>query len=139
MSTEVRQYPYRPDGTAQDGALPYLPLKLGLNQRWVETVALLDSGASVNVIPYSLGIQLGADWSEQGQEITLGGNLSTAPAKGIVLDAVVDSFEPVRLVFAWSQLDSAPVILGQVNFFQKFRVSFTGAEQTFDLSLYRTD
>jgi len=52
----------------------------------------------------------------------LGGNLSNAPAKGILLNAVVDSFEPVRLVFVWSQLDTVPMILGQVNFFQKFRV-----------------
>lgn len=137
MSTESVTFPYHPDGATQDGALPFLPIRLGMGEIWVETNALLDSGASVNVIPYSLGIQLGADWSGQGQEIALGGNLSTAPAKGILLNAVVESFDPIRLVFAWSQLDTVPVILGQVNFFQKFRISFTGAEQTFALSATR--
>lgn len=136
MTSESRQFPYHPNGTPQDGALPFLPIKLGFDGVWVETNALLDSGASVNIIPYSIGIQLGADWSKQGQEVTLGGNLSAAPAKGILLDAVIESFEPVQLVFAWSQLDNVPVILGQVNFFQKFRISFTGAEQTFEIAPY---
>jgi hypothetical protein len=40
-------------------ALPQLPLSLSYRGTAVEVVALLDTGASVNVLPYSVGIQGG--------------------------------------------------------------------------------
>lgn len=41
-------------------AVPQLPLTLSYRNSSVEVSGLLDTGASVNVLPYSLGIQLGA-------------------------------------------------------------------------------
>lgn len=124
------------DGPVQEGALPFLPLRLQYNSTGLSVPALLDSGASVNVLPYRIGLQLGADWEAQGQTLALGGNLAAAPAKGLLLSATVASFPPVRLVFAWSQLDTMPVILGQMNFFQHFTIRFIGAEQQFDVVPY---
>lgn len=136
MSIEPIRFPYQPEGSRQEGSLPFVPMLLQFDSAWLQITGLVDSGASVNVIPYSLGLKLGAVWENQGQEIALGGNLASAPAKGILLNAVIGSFDPVRLVFAWSRLDNVPTILGQMNFFQTFNVSFTGAEQTFDVAPY---
>lgn len=134
MATEPIQFPYRAEGVARTSNLPFLPLGLHFGNRSIEVTALLDSGASVNVLPYSLGLELGVNW--EGPDLALGGNLSAAPAKGIFLTAIVGSFSPVRLVFAWTKLDTTPVILGQTNFFQAFNVSFVGAEKTFHISPY---
>lgn len=41
-------------------SLPQVPLILRLDGRTVETLGLVGSGATVNVIPYELGVQLGA-------------------------------------------------------------------------------
>lgn len=38
---------------------PYVPIKLVNDIHVVEKVALVDTGASVNVIPHHVGIQLG--------------------------------------------------------------------------------
>jgi hypothetical protein len=49
--------------------MPYLPLVLTLGNRSLEVMALLDTGASVNVLPYEIGLQLGAVsmvWRFQG-------------------------------------------------------------------------
>jgi hypothetical protein len=43
-------------------AVPQLPLTLAYQNSIVEVTGLLDTGASINVLPYSLGIQLGAVW-----------------------------------------------------------------------------
>ena len=137
MPTEPTRFPYNPDRSQQEGSLPFLPIQLQFDTMWVQTTGLVDSGASINVIPYAVGLQLGAIGENQGQEISLGGNLASAPAKGILLNAVVSPFAPVRLVFAWSRLDDFPTILGQMNFFQAFKVSFIGAEKTFDIAPYR--
>lgn len=56
-------------------ALPQLPLSLIHRGASVEVSALLDTGASVNVLPYSIGVQLGAAWEEQTNSVILAGNL----------------------------------------------------------------
>ncbi|MEZ4730211.1 MAG: hypothetical protein R3E79_24035 [Caldilineaceae bacterium] len=132
------RFPYHPTGgQVPEGALPFLPRVLQNGIKTIPVHGLVDSGASVNVLPYRVGLQLGADWETLGQNLTLGGNLAAAPAKGLVLSATVDTFAPVRLVFAWSRLDTTPVILGQMNFFQLFAVRFIGAEQQFEVQPYQ--
>ncbi|WP_443689857.1 hypothetical protein [Nostoc mirabile] len=37
---------------------------------------MLDTGASVSVLPYSIGVQLGAIWEEQTISVMLAGNLA---------------------------------------------------------------
>lgn len=57
-------------------ALPLLPLALSYQNASVQVMALLDTGASVNVLPYDIGLQLGAVWEEQTTVVTLAGNLA---------------------------------------------------------------
>jgi hypothetical protein len=45
--------------------MPYIPLTLTLGDRSLEVTALLDTGANVNVLPYEIGLQLGAVWENQ--------------------------------------------------------------------------
>jgi len=56
-------------------SLPRIPLLLQRGDRSIEAVGLVDSGATVNVLPYELGIHLGAEWDEQKAIIQLSGNL----------------------------------------------------------------
>jgi tetratricopeptide (TPR) repeat protein len=80
---------------------------------------LLDTGAAVNVLPYSLGEQLGFVWEQQRTSIVLSGNLARLPARGIVVSATIAPFAPVRLAFAWTQTDNVRLLLGQANFFKE--------------------
>ncbi len=63
---------------------------------------LLDTGATVNVLPYPIGLQLGLVWTQQTTPIYLTGNLAQAPARAVVITAMVASFPAVRLAFAWT-------------------------------------
>ncbi|WP_009631686.1 hypothetical protein [Synechocystis sp. PCC 7509] len=45
-------------------ALPQLPLTLMYRDSSLKVLALLDTDASVNVLPYSIGVQLGAVWED---------------------------------------------------------------------------
>ncbi|MCB0126652.1 MAG: hypothetical protein KDE58_30550 [Caldilineaceae bacterium] len=92
---------------------------------------MVDSGATVNVLPYSVGLQLGAIWEQQRVEIALAGNLAAVPARGLLLSATIAHFAPVRLAFAWAYSDEAPLVLGQMNFFQEYEVCFYQAEGMF--------
>lgn len=95
----------------------------------------MDSGAAVNVLPYTLGLQLGFDWDQQTHSVELSGNLAAAQSRVVVLSAAVGSFSPVRLAFAWAETDDVSVILGQVNFFLEFDICFFGSRGLFELRL----
>lgn len=43
----------------------YLPFTLLNQQVSIRASALLDTGASVNVLPYLVGVELGYDWERQ--------------------------------------------------------------------------
>jgi hypothetical protein len=103
---------------------PQVAVTLTLRERSVRATGLLDSGADVNVLPFRLGIELGADWPSQMPLAPLSGNLAGAEARGIVLDAAIGSLAPVRLAFAWTRAEDVPLLLGQVNFFAEFDVCF---------------
>jgi hypothetical protein len=123
----------RTDSLGRSVIMPYLPLVLTLGNRSLEVMTLLDTGASVNVLPYEIGLQLGAVWEEQTVSITLSGNLACSESRGLVLSGTVAPFLPVLLAFAWTQSRDVPVILGHMNFFSEFNVCFYRHELAFEV------
>jgi len=113
--------------------VPYLPITLTYQNRSLEVSGLLDTGASVSVLPYEVGLQLGAIWEQQTTSVILTGNLARFPARGLLVSAKVGEFNPVNLVFAWSQSNEVPLLLGRVNFFSEFDVCFYGSQLAFEV------
>ncbi len=134
MSAPPQQFPYVPRDPSLGSAslAPMLPLTL-IGSRNVATSGLVDSGAAINVLPYALGVDLGFDWVRETRSVELSGNLASVEARVVVLSAVVGSFPPVRLAFAWAQTDAISVILGQVNFFLEFDVCFFRSRGLFEV------
>jgi hypothetical protein len=134
MTAPAQQFPY----LARDSALgraslaPMLPITLtaGLS---LSAVGLVDSGAAINVLPYSLGTQLGFNWDVQQSSVELSGNLASVDARVVLLSAVVANYAPVRLAFGWARTDSVSVILGQVNFFMEFDICFFRSRSVFEV------
>lgn len=135
MTARVERFPYMQmdPGLGPPGALPYLPITLALREETVSVRGLVDSGAALNVLPYHVGVQLGAVWDEQTVVLRLGGNLAKSEARGIFLRGGVGQFAPTKLAFAWTRDDSGPVILGQVNFFTEFDVCFFRSRGVFEI------
>jgi hypothetical protein len=113
-------------------SLPRLTFSLFCNNLQAEVVGLVDSGATVNVLPYEAGLQLGEIWDDQKTNIRLSGNLGNLPAIPLSAIAKTGDFEPVRLVFAWVKSD-VPLILGQTNFFMEFDVCFYRSKSEFKI------
>ncbi len=113
--------------------MPYLPLTLTYCDSSWEVMGLLDTGASVNVLPYDVGLQLGAVWEEQTTSVQLSGNLAALQARGLIVSAVVDDFAPVLLAFAWTESREAPLILGHMNFFAEFDACFYRFDLAFEI------
>jgi len=115
-------------------SLPRIPLFVRHNDQVAEVIGLVDSGATVNVLPYGIGIQLGAVWEEHKAIIRLEGNLGNQLAIPVFGIVEIGNFSPVRLAFAWVKSDSVPLILGQTNFFLEFNVCFYRSKLEFEIT-----
>ena len=64
---DSEQYPFTPaDSTLGEASLrPYLPITLTYQGQSVTVSGLLDTGSMVNVLPYQVGVELGAVWEQQ--------------------------------------------------------------------------
>lgn len=102
LCLRTRRFPYVEDypivGAAS--ALPYAPITLQLGDRKVQVSGLIDSGSTLNVLPFDVGLRLGAVWEKQSVPVRLGGNMAEPEARGIVLIGQIEGFSPVRLAFA---------------------------------------
>ena len=131
------RFPYTITAPTQNefDSLPRLPLTLELDRHRVEAVGLVDSGATVNVLPYDTGLQLGGLWEDRKATIKLAGNLGGVVAQPIFVMATIGDLSPIRLVFAWSRSNNVALILGQMNFFMEFEVCFFRKQREFEIKV----
>lgn len=135
MMSNYERFPFvkKFNDLGQENYVPYLLIILTYGDVSIESMGLLDTGATINVLPYDLGLQLGAVWDNQTVSIPLAGNLQPIEARGLVVSGVISDFSPVRLAFAWAESNDVPLILGQVNFFREFNVCFYGSQLAFEI------
>jgi hypothetical protein len=133
MAVEAERFGYSTEAETISSSLPYLPLTLNYRHQTVMASGLLDTGAAVNVLPYHIGIELGASWEEQTRPVKLTGNLAQQEARVLIVTGTVSNFPEVRLAFAWTKSEDIPLILGQVNFFMEFDVCFYRSQSAFEI------
>jgi hypothetical protein len=135
MTTPVR-FPYADitASRAEGSLLAYLPITLRHGTHVVTVPGLLETGSTVNVLPYSLGLQLGLVWEQQPTQVHLTESLARLPARGVIVSGQVASFPPIELAFAWTQSTVVPVILRQVNLFMEFDVCFFRSQAAFEIN-----
>jgi hypothetical protein len=104
--------------------MPFLECSLSSESARIRVSALVDSGATLNIMPYEIGEQLGLVWSEQRLPLDMGGTLGGTRAFAVSLHGQIGSFPPVEMIFAWVERSNIRMLLGHVNFFQLFRVTF---------------
>ena len=114
--------------------MPYLHFTLKRQEFSRDIFGLLDTGSTVSVLPYRLGLELGAIWEEHNVPLVLAENLANFEARAIFLEIQFGKFEPVKLAFAWTSAENAPLILGQTNFFLEFDVCFYRSQNEFTIS-----
>jgi hypothetical protein len=118
---------------SDDELLPTIPIILSYPDSSVSANALLDTGSTVNLLPYDIGLQLGAIWDQQIVRLPLAENLARVEARGLFVQVKIGNLEPVRLAFTWAKASQIPFILGQTNFFREFDVCFQRSQCTIEI------
>jgi hypothetical protein len=119
-----KRFPFieRRNQKGEANVFPCVPIALSHHDRTSEVFGLLDTGSSLNVLPYDIGLELGAVWEEQSLSIPLSGNLAPVEARGLAVMGQISDFQPILLAFAWVKSNDPPLILGQLNFFLAFDI-----------------
>lgn len=112
---------------------PTLPVLLSGLTTSLEARALVDSGADVNVLPWSMGLRLGFTWNPNKATIRIVGAPERAAAMPVLLSMTVGDLPSATQAFAWSQSDDVPLLLGQTNFFMEFDVCFFRSQMAFSV------
>jgi len=75
------RFPYSTTDPSQDAfdSLPRLPFRLRADSRVLDVMGLVDSDATVHVLPYEVGLQLGVRWDDGRANIRLAGTLGNPP------------------------------------------------------------
>src|SRR3954453_21672899 len=104
-------FPYVPVSAGVFGYMnmPILPIRLTHGSIVLAEHALLDTGATVSILPFDVGLRLGLDWNAPMPLVPLSGNLQRHVAKGVKLQVQVGPYPTVEVVFAWSQDTNAPL------------------------------
>jgi hypothetical protein len=134
LPTERFEYVEADPTLGSASALPYMPITLQFGGHEVRVSALVDSGSTLNVLPYDVGLQPGAVWERQTVPVRLGGNIADSEARAVLVHGRIGRFAPVRLAFAWTRSNRVPVILGQTNFFLEFDVRFCRSQLSFEIT-----
>ena len=68
-----KRFPFieRRNQKGEANIFPCVPISLRYGNCALEAFGLLDTGSSLNVLPYHLGLELGAVWEEQKLSIPL--------------------------------------------------------------------
>ncbi|MCY3796531.1 MAG: hypothetical protein OXG84_01900 [Chloroflexi bacterium] len=124
---------YATDGRAR----PFLPVSLRTGHHSVQSLALVDSGADMNVMPYDVGIELGGIWDEQQEIVGLSGIAGQVESRAIVVALAIGNWPIINMGFAWTREADVPVILGQISFFSHVNICFMRSSQQFELEYVR--
>jgi hypothetical protein len=119
----------------EDLSMPYAWVRLSFGKSFYDEWALIDSGAEVNVIPYSVGIKLGLSWDTFDDGPTIGGSAS-GQTKTVDLTVTIGSFTNVLLTFCWLNHDNVKILFGEQDFFELFAVYFDLQNKEFALFRY---
>ncbi len=130
-----QRFPYTPMPPFS-GGMPVVTVRLTHSESSYETLALVDSGAAMNLLPFECGTQLGFVWNEQRLPLPMGGLLPDAQAFAVPVTVTLDPFNPLELAFAWTNVpqEKLRVLLGQINFFHHFKVTFAAYEHYFEIT-----
>lgn len=132
----MARFEYTLTGAPLSVLMPRLTMVLSHKERFIEVDGVVDTGSTINVLPYDYGDALGLVWDEHRIKLTLTGALADYDARAafvMAANAQLTGETPVRLAVAWTAKNDAPLVFGQTNFLMEFNVCFYRSQEFFEV------
>lgn len=114
------RFSYAATANQPDSLMPRLPFVLHYRARSVDVTGLLDTGSTVNIVPYQVGLALGAVWEECLTPVPLAGNLGRFAARALI----VRGTQPQLLAHSPVRLDTIRRCASHLRADELLRLSF---------------
>lgn len=102
---------------------PVIPMRIIGPRREAKVFMLLDSGADISFIPYSIGETIGLEFDISNRSEVEGIGEGTVPYILSHVKLPIGDVEiPARV--GWALIEEVPLLLGRLDVFQKFSVEF---------------
>ena len=102
---------------------PIIPVTIIGPRRKVNTFMILDSGADISMIPYSVGETIGLELDMTTRSEVQGIGEGSVPYVLGQVKLRIENLEiPVRI--SWALIEEVPFILGRLDVFQELAVEF---------------
>jgi hypothetical protein len=112
---------------------PIIPITLTGDKRSVDVYAILDSGADISVIPFSVGQTIGLELDLTRRSEVQGIGEGKLP---YVLSSAKIRIRDVETTarIGWALIEEVPLILGRLDVFQNFSIEFREFENAIILT-----
>jgi hypothetical protein len=102
---------------------PIIPVSIIGPKRSVNIFMLLDSGADISLLPYSVGETIGLDLDMMNRSEIHGIGEGSVP---YILNQVILKIGNIDISIrvGWALIEEVPFILGRLDLFQKFSIEF---------------
>ncbi len=118
------EFDYRKEISSVLGEIyrPIAKIQLKGDKGWISEFMYVDSGADFTLIPYRLGKFLGFI-HEDGEIHEIHGINGTVPVVFKTISTKLGNHE-FQMRAAWSQLEDVPLLLGRLDVFDQFDITF---------------
>lgn len=121
------QIPYRVHPADPEKTLrPYLRIAVPIQEQWVATLGIIDSGADYSMFPMQLAVDIGLKYDQNDPKDMLGVGGLTPKGAFVAVDGLIIRSEigEITLRQPWLVPSLPIILLGRSDFFAAFRVDF---------------
>jgi len=102
---------------------PVIPVSVIGPERRIKLFMLLDSGADISMIPYSVGETLGIELDMSTRSEARGIGESSVPYVLGRIRLQIENYE-ISARVGWALIEEVPLILGRLDVFEAFAIEF---------------
>ena len=102
---------------------PVIPVTIIGSNRKVKVFMLLDSGADISMIPYSVGEVIGLEFDITARDEIQGIGEGSVPYVLSQVKFQIESME-ISTRIGWALIEEVPFILGRLDVFEKLSIEF---------------
>jgi len=126
------KFHYRKEFSAISGSIlrPVAEVSLEYNNQTTEVVMYIDSGADITMIPLEVGKALGLKQGPNDEILEIKGVSGSGVPYILKKANIILNGEMLKIRLAWALIDEIPLLLGRLDIFPKFRITFDEKQES---------
>lgn len=120
------KFHYRKESSIITGTVlrPVADVILEVNKTKVEVAIYIDSGADITMIPLEVGKALGLKQNPNDEILEIRGVSGSGVPYILKKANIILNGKKLKIRLAWALIEEVPLLLGRIDIFPKFKITF---------------